>query len=860
MQRFASSPSTSASSSGVSVSAEATEEEPAHKWACPTCTYDNWDSSQRCTMCRSAKSSLSRIPIHGPTHGDEARSSSPLLSTIEQHPHIICDPNKHVSAKWACHMCTYLNWPSSGKCVQCLTLRKRVSPANSVGAIAAAVSAAATTAHVSPRSSPPSSLLGGCPIPAIPSTSGLGGAFENQLRIKSNDSNNERNKRILTPSSSSAYSNNQHNLLAQSPPPQGCAPTSPCLSNSSRIKWSCSVCTYENWSRSRACVICGSKQPPYHTQLQMSSNRDTPSPPAAAALSNTLEHSDHVQLTHQQQQQLRSLSPCIEASSTDNKSNNYDYERRIRQLRRRMREADWSWLTACMGVVEGDANPVEAYINGGGDPTRKLCKPEVVLLNRPSVYETGHTLIHLAIRFHREHILAKLLAKIEGVGSREDIKCVPSYVAPDLASVIRRHIAQNLRQRKGHFNCHYIAEWASYTLPPEIDDLPPATQEQLYSELLDRDAQKELEEESYIINWSDEAVFVVESIGRRLSSGFRFASHLGRIRSRQCPQKGHEFYSRWREWEIQQALELDFSLHESQLTDDWAGLLSQASQPGASLEQIHVFCLAHVLRRPIIVYGVKYVKSWKGENLGYARFEGVYLPLLWEASFCSRSPIALGYTRGHFSALIPPEPSSCVSHPGAAASSSTDDVKACFLPLMTYDRKVLPVHFLNESELGKEEMILRQWLDVAVTDSGLWVAQQKIAKPPLLVAQMTEEWLNHYRKIAQSSIAPLYNPRSSGNMNGSTGVGPNNASPSFCLTSPNHATSNLNNPSPASQGSNANMGSTVSSSGSSSAALNNNHNNNNHGGLSGGPTSLGVGGGVCGGGGGYSSEGESDEE
>ena len=35
---------------------------------------------------------------------------------------------------------------------------------------------------------------------------------------------------------------------------------------------------------------------------------------------------------------------------------------------------------------------------------------------------------------------------------------------------------------------------------------------------------------------------------------------------------------------------------------------------------------------------------------------GVYLPLLWEPSFCSRSPIALGYTRGHFCALVPPEP------------------------------------------------------------------------------------------------------------------------------------------------------------------------------------------------------------
>ena len=38
----------------------------------------------------------------------------------------------------------------------------------------------------------------------------------------------------------------------------------------------------------------------------------------------------------------------------------------------------------------------------------------------------------------------------------------------------------------------------------EIEDLPPATQEQLYSELLDKDAQRELEEEAAIINWSEE--------------------------------------------------------------------------------------------------------------------------------------------------------------------------------------------------------------------------------------------------------------------------------------------------------------------------------------------------------------------
>ena len=44
---------------------------------------------------------------------------------------------------------------------------------------------------------------------------------------------------------------------------------------------------------------------------------------------------------------------------------------------------------------------------------------------------------------------------------------------------------------------------------------------------------------------------------------------------------------------------------------------------GASLEQTHIFALAHILRRPIIVYGVKYVKSFRGETLGLAKFQGM---------------------------------------------------------------------------------------------------------------------------------------------------------------------------------------------------------------------------------------------
>lgn len=72
---------------------------------------------------------------------------------------------------------------------------------------------------------------------------------------------------------------------------------------------------------------------------------------------------------------------------------------------------------------------------------------------------------------------------------------------------------------------------------------------------------------------------------------------------------------------IQAAL-LHFTLEETQWEEDWSSLLSLASQPGSSLEQLHIFALAHILRRPIIVYGVKYVKSFRGEDIGYARFEG----------------------------------------------------------------------------------------------------------------------------------------------------------------------------------------------------------------------------------------------
>lgn len=75
--------------------------------------------------------------------------------------------------------------------------------------------------------------------------------------------------------------------------------------------------------------------------------------------------------------------------------NNYESERKLRHMKR---QADWNWLNACIGIIEGDPNPVEAYLASGGDPARTLTASEVSLLNRSSAFDAGHTLVHLAIR------------------------------------------------------------------------------------------------------------------------------------------------------------------------------------------------------------------------------------------------------------------------------------------------------------------------------------------------------------------------------------------------------------------------------------------------------------------------------
>uniref|UniRef100_G3VT53 Ubiquitin thioesterase ZRANB1 n=1 Tax=Sarcophilus harrisii TaxID=9305 RepID=G3VT53_SARHA len=631
------------------------------KWACEYCTYENWPSAIKCTMCRAQRPSgtiITEDPFKSGS-SDVGRDWDPSVTEGGSSPLICPDSSARPRVKssytvenankWSCHMCTYLNWPRAIRCTQCLSQRRTRSPTES----------------------PQSSGSGSRPAP---------------FSVDPCEEYNDRNK---------LNTRTQH--------------------------WTCSVCTYENWAKARKCVVCDHPRPNNIEAIELAETEE------ASSLINEQDRTRwrgscsggnsqrRSPPTPQRDSEMNMDFQRIELAGAVGSKEELEVDfKKLKQIKNRMKKTDWLFLNACVGVVEGDLAAIEAYKSSGGDIARQLTADEVRLLNRPSAFDVGYTLVHLAIRFQRQDMLAILLTEV----SQHAAKCIPAMVCPELTEQIRREIAASLHQRKGDFACYFLTDLVTFTLPADIEDLPPSVQEKLFDEVLDRDVQKELEEESPIINWSlelatrlDSRLYalwnrtagdcLLDSVLQATWGIYDKDSVLRKALHDSLHDCSHWFYTRWKEWEswYSQSFGLHFSLREEQWQEDWAFILSLASQPGASLEQTHIFVLAHILRRPIIVYGVKYYKSFRGETLGYTRFQGVYLPLLWEQSFCWKSPIALGYTRGHFSALVAMENDGYGNRGAGANLNTDDDVTITFLPLVDSERKLLHIHFLSAQEV-----------------------------------------------------------------------------------------------------------------------------------------------------------------
>lgn len=71
-----------------------------------------------------------------------------------------------------------------------------------------------------------------------------------------------------------------------------------------------------------------------------------------------------------------------------------------------------------------------------------------------------------------------------------------------------------------------------------------------------------------------------------------------------------------------------------------------------SLEEFHVFLLANILQRPIIIVSDTMLHDLSGEPLSPIPFGGIYLPFECDLEKCHRYPLVLAYDSAHFSALV----------------------------------------------------------------------------------------------------------------------------------------------------------------------------------------------------------------
>ncbi|XP_062980681.1 tumor necrosis factor alpha-induced protein 3 [Elgaria multicarinata webbii] len=144
--------------------------------------------------------------------------------------------------------------------------------------------------------------------------------------------------------------------------------------------------------------------------------------------------------------------------------------------------------------------------------------------------------------------------------------------------------------------------------------------------------------------------------------------------------------------------------------DEWENLIKMASaetsvaQRGLqynALEEIHIFVLANILRRPIIVVADKMLRSLQsGSSFSPLNVGGIYLPLHWPAEECYRYPIVLAYDSMHFTPLV-------------VLKDSGPEIRA--VPLVSCERgrfEDLKVHFLTDSEEREKEKLLRDYLMV----------------------------------------------------------------------------------------------------------------------------------------------------
>lgn len=327
------------------------------KWACEYCTYENWPSAIKCTMCRAQR------PNGGAIITEEPFKSSPALdASLHQwdppglgnsppqggssllicpdssaRPRVRTADGPEISSKWSCHMCTYLNWPRAIRCTQCLCQRQQAQQQQQ-----------------------------------------LQQQQQQQGQHSPHQGHLTRQPRSPTESPQTSSSGCRHAPPAIS--------ADPCEEYNDRNRlnthsqhWTCTACTYENWAKALKCVVCDHPRPNalLSEPIQLASEPENQQQQASSELNERDRDNRRGGVVGQGLGGVvGGLGGCSSSSQRTSKPEtevNMDFQRievasgasigskeelevdfkKLKQIKNRMRRTDWLFLNACVGEFQG---------------------------------------------------------------------------------------------------------------------------------------------------------------------------------------------------------------------------------------------------------------------------------------------------------------------------------------------------------------------------------------------------------------------------------------------------------------------------------------------------------------------------
>lgn len=227
------------------------DDEENRKWPCEYCTYLNWPSAIKCTLCRASRPAIPAEDIYKLAERQQ-QSSLTVSSAIGIDDASNVQTQRSLLQKWACSNCTYLNWPKALKCIQCQTARSRLT------------SFPLKTNEPSTSSAAAQNAL---PAPVQSSSSSNNGSDSEKSALKQSKTDQAASppKPVLNNQIQQQRGNITGPHSPRSPPASPQQGTSTQLDSQMIAKklqkWICAACTYGNWPKATRCVMCYTPRP-----------------------------------------------------------------------------------------------------------------------------------------------------------------------------------------------------------------------------------------------------------------------------------------------------------------------------------------------------------------------------------------------------------------------------------------------------------------------------------------------------------------------------------------------------------------------------------------------------------------------